>query len=143
LLGKADCGRWVVSKLIASATKYSFTLAAYCAMPDHLHVLPLACTPAADLLKFISYFKQKTAYRYQKEYAKKLWQPRYFEHILRRADDFGNVAVYIWSNPVRRKVCANAIDYPLSGSLTMDWKSRYQCLGEWSPPWRGDQKPPG
>jgi hypothetical protein len=28
-------------------------------------------------------------------------QPRYYEHILREAEDFESVAFYIWTNPAR------------------------------------------
>jgi len=55
-------------------------------------------SPDAKLLKSISYF---TAYRYLREHGQKLWQPRYFGCILRAAEDFQAVAVYIWNNPVR------------------------------------------
>jgi putative transposase len=115
-------------------------------MPNHLHLLAMASSPGADLLKFVSYFKQKTAYRHQQEYGRRLWQPRYFEHILREAEDFESVALYIWNNPVRAGICARAIDYEFSGSTTMDWKTRYRHLGEWRQPWQlraKPQKPPG
>jgi REP element-mobilizing transposase RayT len=62
-------------------------------MPDPLHFLAAANSSAADLTPFLSAFKQRTGYRYLKENCSKLWQPRYYEHILRAAEDFGSVAV--------------------------------------------------
>jgi putative transposase len=133
----------IIGELVVAAAKHSFSLPAYCAMPNHLHLLATASSRDANLLKFISYFKQKTAYRYRREHGQRLWQPRYFEYILRKAENFESVAVYIWNNPVRAEICARAIDYQFSGSTTIDWKKRYRYLGEWIPPWKGDAKAPG
>jgi REP element-mobilizing transposase RayT len=115
LLSDLAWARTIVGELMTAAVKHSFALPAYCAMPNHLHVLAMASSPDADLLKFSVYFKQKTAFRYQRQGGHRLWPPRYYEYILRA----------------------------LSGSTTIDWKARYQFLGEWMPPWKGKEKAPG
>lgn len=144
LFDNLTLGHAIIDDLTTVAAKHSFVLPAYCAMPNHLHLLAVATLPSCNLLKFVSYFKQKTAHSYQREHGQRLWQPRYFEHILREASDFESVALYIWNNPVRAGICARAIDYELSGSTTIDWKKRYGHLGEWKPPWKGREKqPPG
>ena len=127
---------------LVSSARHSFALPAFCAMPDHLRFLATANSSAADLAPFVSAFKQRTGYRYLKACRGKLWQPRYYEHILREAEDPQGVVLYIWSNPVRAKICLLAIEYPLSGSTTMDWKDRYRCLGGWKPH-GGQQKEAG
>lgn len=136
LLTGTNVGEWIVSILVTIATKQSFEVAAYCAMPNHLHVLVLGKSVDSDLVKFISSFKQRTGFEYQKRAGRRLWQPKYFEHIVRSAEDLEAVALYIWNNPVRAGVCKTAVEYPLSGSMTMDWKKRYRNLGEWAPPWK-------
>lgn len=115
--------------------------AAYCAMPNHLHFLALGRSIDSDLVKFVSSFKQMTGFEYQRRVGRRLWQPKYFEHILRREEALEGVALYVWNNPVRAGICERAIDYGFSGSMTMDWKKRFRNLGEWAPPWK--PKKPG
>jgi len=112
-------------------------------MPDHLHFLAPGRSADADLLKFVSLFKQKTGFEYQQRFGNRLWRPKYYEHIARAAEQLESVAVYIWNNPARAGICARAIDYELAGSTTIDWKERCRYLGEWTPPWKGNEKTPG
>jgi REP element-mobilizing transposase RayT len=143
LLADARRGVWLVKELVASAVRHAFALVAYCAMPNHLHFLAMGKSPSSDLVKFVSPFKQKTGFEYQRRFGRRLWQPKYYEHILRGTEELEGVALYIWNNPVRARICGRAVDYPLSGSLTLDWKARYRSLGEWRPPWRTGDRQPG
>ena len=88
-----DRGLWVLRELVSSA-RHSFPLPAF-AMPDHLHFLATANSSASDLAPFVSAFKQRTGYRYLKACRGKLWQPQYYEHILREAEDLqGSCCTY-------------------------------------------------
>ena len=140
-----DVGRaeWIAGELLRSAAQHGFELPAYGVMPDHLHILAQASGGACNLTKFVSAFKQRTAFDFAKHRASRLWQPRYYEHILRQAEDLESVALYVWNNPVRAGICSLAIEYPFSGSTTMDWRARYKNLGEWVPPWKSRRKEQG
>lgn len=134
---------WIVEALLRSATQHEFALPAYCVMPDHLHAVAQAAEGACNLTKFVSAFKQRTAFDYSKQCASRLWQPRYYEHILRQAEDLESVALYVWNNPVRAGICEMAMEYPFSGSTTIDWRSRYKYLGKWVPPWKSRKEEQG
>jgi hypothetical protein len=55
---------------------------------------------------------------------------------LRPSDAIEDVACYIWWNPVRKHLCANPREYPLSGSQTLDWMKHSWLAPRWQPPWK-------
>jgi len=129
-------GKSVLATLISSSARHDFRLIAFCAMPDHLHFLAHGNSPACNLIRFVSSFKQQTGYSYQRQTGQRLWQPRYYEHILRSSDDFAPIAFYIWNNPVRKALCMRPADYSLSGSTTTDLASYCSSSLAWTPPWQ-------
>ena len=129
-------GRWLLEKLIAFAAYSDFALHAYCAMPDHVHFICEGLADACDLIKFVHGFKQRTAYEFIKSQDTRLWQRRYYDHILRPNEAIEDAACYIWWNPVRKKLCAEPNQYPLSGSHTLDWMRRSLVPSHWTPPWK-------
>ena len=52
----------------------------------------------------------------------KLWQPSFYDHVLRKDEDLLETVKYIFNNPVRKKIVAHYLDYQLSGSLELDGK---------------------
>src|SRR5882724_8318145 len=95
-------GRWIVEKLVSKAARQQFLVHAYCVMPDHLHFVVEGTEEYSNLIRFVERFKQETAYEFSKTRAMRLWQHRYYDHILRRANELEDVACYVWWNPVRQ-----------------------------------------
>jgi putative transposase len=137
--------RQLLDQLIACAALHDFSLHAYCLMPDHLHILVEGKGDSCDLTRFVAEFKQQTAFEYRKRAGLSLWQSRYYDHILRNADDIENVAWYIWTNPIRKGLCTAPQEYPFSGSLTINWKDRCAPARLWAPSWKasGPRLKPG
>ena len=52
----------------------------------------------------------------------KLWQPSFYDHVLRKNEDLLETVKYIFNNPVRKKIVKHYQDYPLSGSFELDGK---------------------
>lgn len=125
----------VVALLHECAARQAFQLHAYCAMPDHLHLLAQGTVPESNLIELIRVFKLRTAFEFRKSQALRLWEMSYYDHILRENDSLENVACYIWWNPVRKGLCAAARDYPYSGSQTIDWIKHSSIAPNWTPPW--------
>ena len=75
----------------------------------------------------------------EKRTQQRLWQKKYYDHILRTNERWESVACYIWLNPVRKGLCKRAEDWPYSGSFTVDWR-KLMALGvdPWVPPWKKD-----
>jgi len=126
----------VLSVLRQCAGKSAFLLHAYCAMPNHLHILVHGMQPAVNLLGFVRVFKSRTAFEFKKTGGRRLWEMSYYDHILRKSDDLGGVACYIWANPVRAGLCANTKEYLFSGSAIVDWMNAKKPDAEFMPPWK-------
>ena len=83
-------------------------------MPDHVHLL-LAGRERSSLQDFARYFKQLSGYKFKREHSASLWQVSYYDHVLRREEDAGQIAAYIWDNPVRAGMVESRFEYPFSG----------------------------
>lgn len=129
-------GHWLLEKLITTAEKSQFTLHAYCVMPDHLHFVSQASAETCHLTRFVDRFKQVTAYEFRKTRGLRLWQKRYYDHVLRPREAIEDAACYVWWNPVRQGLCAEPHTYPLSGSQTINWMQHATTAPQWQPPWK-------
>jgi REP element-mobilizing transposase RayT len=108
-----------VETLVQTSAETGFELLAYCLMPNHLHLIASGTRDDADLVRFVQLFKQLTGFRYKKETGQQLWHRSYYDHILRAEEDAEDIADYIWHNPVRAGLAADATSYAFSGPP--DW----------------------
>jgi putative transposase len=111
----------IVSKILRTAAPFRFAVLAYCAMPDHVHLLLVAEHNDADLTRFVKHAKQVTGFAYRQTTGDPLWQPGYHERVLR--DDEGTLAVakYILENPVRARLAKTVGEWPHAGSGVYSW----------------------
>jgi REP element-mobilizing transposase RayT len=139
----------MVEVLVMESTANQFDISAYCVMPNHFHMLAIGKREGSDLLEFVEALKRTTTYEssFRQKQKKRatagrpttstwLWQKKFYDHILRETDNEIAVAAYIWMNPVRAGLCADARDYPFSGSFTMDWKKAITSAESWVPDWK-------
>ena len=89
---------------------------AYCFMPDHVHLLVEARGETADAIAFVHQAKQRSGYAVARAYGLKLWQPSFYDRILRREEATLSVARYILENPVRAGLVKSPGEYLFSGS---------------------------
>ncbi len=135
--GDARLVQEALRQLTTQAESHGFAILAYCFMPDHLHLLATGTVRDSNLLKFAAGFRQVSAYHFKQQTGERLWQKKYFDHILRADDKWESVASYIWSNPVRRRLCTRAEQWPFSGSFTVDWRRLMSLeMDPWTPPWK-------
>jgi len=102
------------------AAAYDMALVAYCFMPDHVHLLVSGATEAADLRAFVIDFKQVTGFEYRQRYGRHLWQPGYFDRILRDDESTEAAARYVLENPIRAGLASRLGEYRLAGSDIYD-----------------------
>jgi putative transposase len=133
-----EIARWLIENLRRASCEKGFAVLAYCLMPDHLHVLAAGTSSTSDLLDFVSAFKQQTAFHVSQTSRRKLWQFKFYDHILRKTGAAEAVAWYIWLNPVRKGLCKRPEDYPYSGSLTAEGTKLFASYPrqDWVPPWK-------
>lgn len=107
----------IIDFLKEISSGYNFIVWAYCFMPDHAHFLFEGKSADSDFKKFISMFKQKTAFWYSRNFGDKLWQINYYEHILRKEEDLSKTVFYIFMNPVREGLVNDHREFQFSGSF--------------------------
>jgi len=131
-----------ISTLKIVSESNAFLVHGYCLMPDHFHLIVEGARDKSDLVHFAKTLKQLTTFRYKQETGGRLWQRRYYDHILRTDDSLDQVLWYVWLNPVRANLCTDAKIYPYSGSFTSNWNSTTRSESLWAPPWKTPCPPP-
>jgi len=108
---------------------YNYTIDAIVILPDHMHMIITPEDPQA-YSKIISHIKRSFTYGLQKsfknqcklemnnaQYQRKLsgiWQKRFYEHTIRHEKDMQLHLEYIFKNPVKHGVVANAEEWVYS-----------------------------
>jgi REP element-mobilizing transposase RayT len=111
-----------VAAIVVEALRFrhgrSAEILAYCAMPDHLHLLVRLIVEGAGLPRWIADLKRWTARQAKEDARRELaWQANFHEHVVRRDEALTAVARYILENPVRSGLAAHWRDYRWCGSL--------------------------
>lgn len=94
---------------------------AWVLMPDHLHwLIQLGDEPALDQL--VRRFKAVSALRVNRLRggAGSLWQPGYYDHLIRDDENLRDAARYIVANPLRAGLVKRVGDYPLWDAVWVD-----------------------
>ena len=129
-----DFNQHFVGKLREYAAAHQFSVPAYCLMPDHVHLLMEALAVDCNLTPFVKALKQAAGFEFERRTGGRLWQRYYYDHVLRPKDDPDSVAWYIWLNPVRAGLCAEAKEYRFVGSFTGLWPPGARPDSIWVPP---------
>jgi putative transposase len=98
--------------------KLKFKVYVYCFMPDHLHLLINPADSGKSIPSIIGGYKSlSTKIAWKQGIKGKLWQSRYYDHILRKNEDLMDVGTYILNNPVRKSLVGKWEDYPFCGII--------------------------
>jgi putative transposase len=106
----------VLDRIVYLAPAFNLAILAYCLMPDHAHLLVEGYREDADLLAFVHRAKQVTGYEFMERTGGRLWQPSFYDRVLRNEDATISVVRYIFENPVRAGLVGSPEEYPLLGS---------------------------
>ncbi len=108
-----------LAQILRAATQEDFDIPAYCFMPDHVHLLVEGTSATSDLRRFVKLAKQYSGFEYKREHSQRLWQPSYFDHVLRDEEATWSVARYIVGNPLVAGLAERADEYAFLGSATV------------------------
>jgi len=120
-------------QFLRTASTERFAVLAYCLMPDHFHALVEAEQDNCDFVRLVDRFKQQTGLAYRRCTGNTLWQPRYFDRILRDDDAPIAVAGYVIGNPLRAGLCNRPEDYRYLGSSRYSLQEIMASVQTWSP----------
>jgi len=123
----------VLQQFLRSTGLFDMDVIAYCFMPDHVHLLMEGTTATADARAFVHQAKQRSGYAFARSRpGEKLWQPSYYDRVLREEDATLAVARYILENPVRARLVESTSEYPFCGSVKYPVEEVLAAAG-WQP----------
>lgn len=115
---RADLNQLILDVLQEEQERQNCAVFSYCLMPNHLHFLVSPCEEGISVLTFTDRFKGKSTNRsWAVGWRGKLWQPRYYDHIVRAEEDLRAIAEYILNNPVRKGLVQHAEDWLWGGFM--------------------------
>jgi putative transposase len=131
----------VLAQILRAADRCGFAIHAYVFMHDHVHLLVEGTTDASDLREFVKKAKQFSGYAHAQKRKDRLWQPSYFDHVLRDEESTARVLAYIMNNPLRAGYSTQWGEYRHIGSATMAMENIAEMLTAdpepaWEPEWQ-------
>jgi putative transposase len=112
----SNVARYAVDQILQVAESCDVEISAYCVMPDHVHILTTGCHDQSETLTSFLRWKQKLGYWYRRQTTEFLWQPGYWDRVLRDEDDLGQAVRYVVANPLRAGLVQDLTHYPWVGS---------------------------
>lgn len=100
--------------------RHGWAVGRYVIMPDHVHFFVTQVpTPEKTLSQTIGLWKEWTAKRILKatDEPASLWQPEFFDHLLRSEESLAEKWNYVRENPVRAGLTVKPNDWPYAGSI--------------------------
>jgi putative transposase len=110
--------RRALEQIQRTATIEGFAILAYCFMPDHLHLVIAGLCRESDLKRFAKMAKQRSGAAHAHADMGRLWQPGYWETLLRSSDDVRAATKYVLNNPVNAGLVECTADYAFSSADT-------------------------
>ena len=99
------------SALRFTQARHEFYLNALVVLPDHLHVLITLHKDSDDFSSVVRDWKKRFGFLIGE---KRIWQARFWEHLIRDEEDYANHFHYIHGNPVKHGHVTKAADWPYS-----------------------------
>ena len=94
---------------------HPFRLLSYVVLPNHFHWLMIVDDEQGDFSKVMHSVKRNFAFAYKREFgltgSVRLWQSRFWDHLIRDETDLHNHVDYIHWNPVKHGYVARPEDW--------------------------------
>jgi len=118
---------------------YPFNLFAYVLLPDHFHWIMRTEDPDGNFSKPMHSIKRNFTINYKKQHkifgSTRIWQERFWDHVIRNEQDLEHHFDYIHWNPVKHGYVTNP--YEWDNSSYRFWYEKGQYESDW-----GVIKPP-
>ena len=109
-----DEDRWAYLDLLSHYTqRYRVDIWAYCLMTNHIHLLAAPDEPDG-LARGVGLANMTYTQHINCKYNRsgRIWQNRFWDHLIRDQDDMNRHTDYIHFNPVKHGIVANVSDWP-------------------------------
>ena len=121
-----------------AARQSRFVLIAWVVLPDHLHAI--IDSPDGDISRIVQRVKLSFSLQWRRRSRRNgpIWQPRYWDHIIRSEEDLQRHVDYVHYNPVRHGLTDSPRKWRLSsfrrflraGVYNTDWGERQVMVGD-------------
>lgn len=111
--------------------KHPFRHLAHVIMPDHMHWLFAPDEQRANFSAIVAAVKRDVTWRLKEQGkpADPLWQNRFYDHVIRDANDFERHLDYIHFNPVKHGLVSDPGEYLWSSFP--EWRQRGVYHADW------------
>jgi putative transposase len=96
--------------------KFNIAIGRYVLMPDHLHFF-VRGGPDLVLGKWVKGLKRAISAALNANQYQVVWQPGFFDHVLRNDESYSQKWEYVCENPVRAGLVPFADQWPYQGEL--------------------------
>jgi REP element-mobilizing transposase RayT len=103
--------------------RHGWAVGRYVVMPDHVHFfIAPNFNDVKTLGAAVGRWKEWTAKRLVTETGADLpiWQPEFFDHVLRSPESRSEKWNYVRNNPVRQQLVSHADEWPYAGSIDFE-----------------------
>jgi len=119
---EANLCQTIVQVLVEERQRQQCAIYVYCLMPDHLHMLLSPRREGLSVLTFVEQFKGKSTNKsWAVGWVGRLWQPRFYDHIVGHEESVKSIAEYVLGNPVRKGLVHEIDEWPWSGQPDSYW----------------------
>lgn len=129
-LGEPDNAGLLLSVMRRVKPRLPFRHVAHVILPDHFHWLFVPLDDA-NFSRIVGAVKREITWRMKGagQAAPRLWQDRFYDHVVRDGQDFANHLDYVHYNPVKHRVVGRAGDYRFSSFVP--WVERGAYDSSW------------
>jgi REP element-mobilizing transposase RayT len=119
LLATGPVAAILIEEWHTARARHGWTVGRYVILPDHVHFFCASAVDAKPLAEFVGAWKQWTSKRLQRAggRAGPVWQPEFFDHVLRSAASAEQKWHYVRDNPVRAGLVTAADQWPWQGEI--------------------------
>lgn len=96
--------------------EFDVAVGRYVLMPDHIHFF-VRGGPEFHLGKWINGLKRALSVKLGATSERPLWQPGFFDHVLRNDESYGQKWNYVRENPVRAGLVTHAEQWPYQDEI--------------------------
>ena len=95
------------------------TVGCFMIMPDHIHIF-IRIGPEGKLGQAVKCLRERITKRLrERDPALKVWQPEFFDHLLRSSESYSTKWDYVRHNPVRAGLINAPDEWPYQGEITV------------------------
>lgn len=98
------------------AIEFNVAVGRYVLMPDHFHFF-VQGDPKFALAKWVNGLKRAVSVQLGATSKEPVWQPGFFDHLLRNDESYAQKWDYVCENPVRAGLARSVEEWPYQGEI--------------------------